>query len=340
MRKRKDSHDGSPVADTNLLFVPSSSDDSAENGVDALMGMIDEAGAQPAPPPPPEVPASEARTEVMAPVVVPDATTAPVAMPPSIPPSIPPSHADADQGAPASSTVGHSGVAVPPPPSLPTDSDSATNADEPAPASSTPVATDSTEDAATLARSRARFGTCEEEGQGGLARAVMPNNDGELGALEAEGDATQGGVVGARVGEVDVGEGQGQGGRGLGPFTRVHRAGGRLQEWVPARVEGDAAEDGAEEPAGGEDQEGHADEARDGDPDPPPVDEPLAELVARVDEAAGMGDVADEFQEAVEGLLDAFEAEGAQVGQDPEGDAGADTPDEAEAGGDGGDGEP
>ena len=147
MRKRKDSHDGSPVADTNLLFVPSSSDDSAENGVEALMGMIDEAGAQPAPPPPPEVPASEARTEVMAPVVVPDATTAPVAMPPSIPPSIPPSHADADQGAPASSTVGHSGVAVPPPPSLPTDSDSATNADEPAPASSTPVATDSTEDA-------------------------------------------------------------------------------------------------------------------------------------------------------------------------------------------------
>ena len=99
MRKRKDSHDGSPVADTNLLFVPSSSDDSAENGVDALMGMIDEAGAQPAPPPPPEVPASEARTEVMAPVVVPDATTAPVAMPPSIPPS----HADSEQGAPASS---------------------------------------------------------------------------------------------------------------------------------------------------------------------------------------------------------------------------------------------
>lgn len=138
MRKRKDSHDGSPVADTNLLFVPSSSDDSAENGVDALMGMIDEAGAQPAPPPPPEVPASEARTEVMAPVVVPDATTAPVAMPPSIPPS----HADADQGAPASSTVGHSGVAVPPPPSLPTDSNHSADADEPAPASFEPEATD------------------------------------------------------------------------------------------------------------------------------------------------------------------------------------------------------
>ena len=138
MRKRKDSHDGSPVADTNLLFVPSSSDDSAENGVDALMGMIDEAGAQPAPPPPPEVPASEARTEVMAPVVVPDATTAPVAMPPSIPPS----HADADQGSPASSTVGHSGVAVPPPPSLPTDSNHSADADEPAPASFEPEATD------------------------------------------------------------------------------------------------------------------------------------------------------------------------------------------------------
>ena len=55
MRKRKDSHDGSPVADTNLLFVPSSSDDSSESGVDALMGMIDEAGAQ-VEPPPPEVP--------------------------------------------------------------------------------------------------------------------------------------------------------------------------------------------------------------------------------------------------------------------------------------------
>ena len=51
MRKRKDSHDGSPVADTNLLFVPSSSDDSAENGVDALMGMIDDSGVT-APPPP------------------------------------------------------------------------------------------------------------------------------------------------------------------------------------------------------------------------------------------------------------------------------------------------
>ena len=137
MRKRKDSHDGSPVADTNLLFVPSSSDDSAENGVDALMGMIDEAGAQPAPPPPPEVPASEARTEVMAPVVVPNATTAPVTMPPSIPPS----HADSDQGTPASSMIADSGVTAPPPPAT-TDSDSAADAQEPTQASSTPVATD------------------------------------------------------------------------------------------------------------------------------------------------------------------------------------------------------
>ena len=140
MRKRKDSHDGSPVADTNLLFVPSSSDDSAENGVDALMGMIDEAGAQPAPPPPPEVPASEARTEVMAPVVVPDTATAPVAMPPSIPPS----HTDSNQGTPASSTIADSGVTAPPPPAT-TDSDSAADAHEPAPASSTPVATDTTD---------------------------------------------------------------------------------------------------------------------------------------------------------------------------------------------------
>lgn len=140
MRKRKDSHDGSPVADTNLLFVPSSSDDSAENGVDALMGMIDEAGAQPAPPPPPEVPASEARTEVMAPIVVPDTATAPVAMPPSIPPS----HTDSDQGTPASSTIADSGVTAPPPPAT-TDSDSAADAHEPAPASSTPVATDTTD---------------------------------------------------------------------------------------------------------------------------------------------------------------------------------------------------
>ncbi|MBF1139598.1 MAG: TIGR00374 family protein, partial [Thermobifida sp.] len=45
MRKRKDSHDGSPVGDTNILFVPDSSADPSASGVDALMGMIDEAEA-------------------------------------------------------------------------------------------------------------------------------------------------------------------------------------------------------------------------------------------------------------------------------------------------------
>lgn len=116
--------------------------------------------------------------------------------------------------------------------------------------------------------------------------------------------------------------------------------GARIQERIPARIQGDAAEDRAEEPPVREDQEGHADEAGDGDPDPPPVDEPLAKLVSRVDEAAGVGDVSHQLQEAVEGLADTFEAEGAQVGQDPERDAGTDTPDEAEAGGDAADGQP
>ena len=199
---------------------------------------------------------------------------------------------------------------------------------------------DSPEDATALTHARAGFGTCEEEGQGGLARAVMSDDDRKFRLLEAQGDTAQGGVVGARVGEVDIGEGEGQGGRGLGPITRVRSAGGRIQERVPARVEGDTAEDGAEEPPGGEDQEGNADEAGDGDPDPPPVDEPLAELMPRVDEALGVGDVADQLEEAVECLSDTFEAEGAQVGQDPERDARADAPDDGEAGGDPRDGEP
>ena len=201
-------------------------------------------------------------------------------------------------------------------------------------------AADSSEDAATLTHARAGFGTCEEEGQGGLARAVMSDDDRKFRPLEAQRDTAQGGVVGARVSEVDVGEGQGQGGRGLGPITRVRRAGGCVQERVPARVEGDAAEDGAEEPPCGEDQEGYADEAGDGDPDPPPVDEPLAELMPRVDEAAGVGDVSNQLEEAVECLSDTFEAEGAQVGQHPERDARADAPDDAKAGGDAADGQP
>ena len=128
MRKRKDSHDGSPVGDTNILFVPDSSADPSASGVDALMGMIDEAGAPPQAPPPPEVPSSEARTEVMEPVVSPDATTAPVTMPPSIPPS----QADAEQDAPASS-MNEEGAADPllsPP--APMADDSETDPEEPA----------------------------------------------------------------------------------------------------------------------------------------------------------------------------------------------------------------
>ena len=127
MRKRKDSHDGSPVGDTNILFVPDSSADPSASGVDALMGMIDEAGAPPQAPPPSEVPSSEARTEVMEPVVTPDATTAPVAMPPSIPPS----HADADQGAPASSTNDESAADPLLPPPAPTADDAAASSEEP-----------------------------------------------------------------------------------------------------------------------------------------------------------------------------------------------------------------
>ncbi len=127
MRKRKDSHDGSPVGDTNILFVPDSSADPSASGVDALMGMIDEAGAPPQAPPPPEVPSSEARTEVMEPVVTPDASTAPVAMPPSIPPS----HADADQSAPASSTNDENAADPLLPPPAPTADDAAAIPEEP-----------------------------------------------------------------------------------------------------------------------------------------------------------------------------------------------------------------
>ena len=165
-------------------------------------------------------------------------------------------------------------------------------------------------------------------------------------------DAAQRGVVGARVGEGGVGEGQGQGrGRGSLPGScillglcgsggsRVGAA-GRFQERVPSGIEGDAAQDRAEEPARGEDQEGNADESGDGQPHPPEVDEPLAQKMASVDEPTGSGDAADECEEAVECFLDAFEAEVAQVDEEPEGDAGPDTPDDAEAGGDHADAEP
>ena len=63
-------------------------------------------------------------------------------------------------------------------------------------------------------------------------------------------------------------------------------------------------------------------------------------MMPRVDEAPGVGDVADQLKDAVKCFLDAFKAEGAQVGQDPKGDAGTDAPHDAEAGGDPGDGEP
>ena len=143
MRKRKDSHDGSPVGDTNILFVPDSSADPSASGVDALMGMIDEAGAPQQVPPPPEVPSSEARTEVMEPVVTPDTTTAPVAMPPSIPPS----HADADQSAPASSSNDESAADPLLPPPAPTADDAAAIPEEPAveAEASAPEATTETE---------------------------------------------------------------------------------------------------------------------------------------------------------------------------------------------------
>ena len=143
MRKRKDSHDGSPVGDTNILFVPDSSADPSASGVDALMGMIDEAGAPQQVPPPPEVPSSEAHTEVMEPVVTPDASTAPVAMPPSIPPS----HADADQGAPASSSNDESAADPLLPPPAPQVDDAAASPEEPADEAeaSAPEATTETE---------------------------------------------------------------------------------------------------------------------------------------------------------------------------------------------------
>ena len=147
MRKRKDSHDGSPVGDTNILFVPDSSADPSASGVDALMGMIGEAGAPPQAPPPPEVPSSEVRTEVMEPVVTPDTTTAPVAMPPSIPPS----HADVDQGTPASST-NNEGAADPLlPPPAPTADNAAASSEEPADEAeaSAPEATTETDAEAT-----------------------------------------------------------------------------------------------------------------------------------------------------------------------------------------------
>ena len=201
-------------------------------------------------------------------------------------------------------------------------------------------AADRAEHAAAGSGAGAGRGAREEEGEGGFARPVVSDDDGVFGALEGEGDAAQGGVVGARVGEGGVGECQGQGGRGRGLVVAVSAGCGGVQERVPPGVERDAAQDRAEEPSGGKDQEGDADESGDGDPHPPPVDEPLAELMAGLDETSSVGDVRDEGEEPVEALADAFEAEGAQVGQDPEGESRAHPPDDAEAGGDRADGRP
>jgi len=91
MRKRKESHESTPVVDTNILFVPSSAEDPNALGVEGLMGMIDEAGAAISPtqpPEPPEVPLSEARTEVMDAVIIPASSVQPIVMPPSFPPTL------------------------------------------------------------------------------------------------------------------------------------------------------------------------------------------------------------------------------------------------------------
>jgi len=140
MRKRKESHDGTPVVDTNILFVPSSAEDPSALGVEGLMGMIDEAGAATTPAPPPEVPPSEARTEVMDAIVSPS-TTQPVMMPPSFPPILAthPGPAPASPihptAAPASPMppVAAPGDFTPPPPPAPATPDPASMTEPPLP---------------------------------------------------------------------------------------------------------------------------------------------------------------------------------------------------------------
>ena len=140
MRKRKESHDGTPGVDTNILFVPSSAEDPSALGVEGLMGMIDEAGAATTPAPPPEVPPSEARTEVMDAIVSPS-TTQPVMMPPSFPPILAthPGPAPASPihptAAPASPMppVDAPGDFTPPPPPAPATPDPASMTEPPLP---------------------------------------------------------------------------------------------------------------------------------------------------------------------------------------------------------------
>ena len=72
MRKRKESHDSPPVVDTNILFVPSSTEDPSSLGVDDLMGMINGAGTTTAPAQKPDIPGPEDKTEILDPIVVPE----------------------------------------------------------------------------------------------------------------------------------------------------------------------------------------------------------------------------------------------------------------------------
>ena len=146
MRKRKESHDGTPVVDTNILFVPSSAEDPSALGVEGLMGMIDEAGAATTPAPPPEVPMSEARTEVMDAIITPS-TTQPVVMPPSFPPILAthPGHAPASPIHPAAAPASPMppldapGNLTPPPPPAPVMTEPASMTEPPLPSAAPEV---------------------------------------------------------------------------------------------------------------------------------------------------------------------------------------------------------
>ena len=112
MRKRKESHDSSPVVDTNILFVPSSAEDPSSLGVDDLMGMINGAGTTTTPAQKPDIPGPEDKTEVLDPIVVPP-TAAPA---PDRPPSFPPTAAIVPESAIISPVVTVNALQSPAPP--------------------------------------------------------------------------------------------------------------------------------------------------------------------------------------------------------------------------------
>lgn len=112
MRKRKESHDSSPVVDTNILFVPSSAEDPSSLGVDDLMGMINGAGTTTTPAQKPDVPGPEDKTEILDPIVVPP-TAAPA---PNTPPSFPPTAAIVPESAIISPVVTVNALQSPAPP--------------------------------------------------------------------------------------------------------------------------------------------------------------------------------------------------------------------------------